>query len=85
MESIEYLQHLYSSLSLSPVTLDSNRQRVFQYLLIGRQCNNTWTTFKKINTLNSTFENVDTNSNLCTQITYPTTDSLTTNDSGLFD
>ncbi|CAF4063103.1 unnamed protein product [Rotaria magnacalcarata] len=82
LESVEYLQPSHSSLSLSPVTLGSNHQRLFQYLLIGRQCNSTWTVFKKITTTSSTFTNIDTNTNLCKQITYPTSDSISTTDTG---
>ncbi|CAF2069702.1 unnamed protein product [Rotaria magnacalcarata] len=82
LESVEYLQPSHSSLSLSPVTLGSNHQRLFQYLLIGRQCNSTWTIFKKITTTSSTFTNIDTNTNLCKQITYPTSDSISTTDTG---
>lgn len=84
LESVEYLRQSYVLTFLSPVTLNSNRQRVFNYELIGRQCNYTWTIFKKIYLTNSTLEHVDTNSNLCTHITYPTSDALTTDNSGLF-
>jgi hypothetical protein len=84
LESVLYLQQLnLSSIFINPVTLNSNQQRLFTYSLIGRQCNYTWTVFKKIYITNTSIENVDTNLNLCTQITYPTSDALTTNNSGL--
>jgi hypothetical protein len=84
LESVEYLRQSNLSTFLSPVTLDNNQQRLFNYELIGRQCNYTWTIFKKIFSTNSTIEHVDTNSNLCIHITYPTSDAATVNDSGLF-
>lgn len=82
MESVEYLQALNASTFISPITLNNSRQRLFTYSLIGRQCNFTWTVFKKIYLTNSSFENVDINSNLCTRINYPTSDKTTSDDSG---
>ncbi len=85
LESVEYLRQTYSLPFLSPVTLNSDRKRQFNYLLIGRQCNYTWTVFKKMYSANSTLENVDTELNLCTHITYPNSDALTSDNSGWFD
>ncbi|CAF1248529.1 unnamed protein product [Rotaria sordida] len=82
LESVEYLRQLYLSSFLTSVTLDGNHQRSFKYLLIGRQCNYTWTVFKTIDTINSIFENIDTNLSLCTQISYPNSDTITTSDTG---
>ncbi|CAF3681686.1 unnamed protein product [Rotaria sp. Silwood1] len=82
LESVEYLQQSYLSSFLTSITLDSTYQRLFKYLLIGRQCNYTWTIFKKIDTINSIFENIDTNLNLCTKINYPNLDTITNNDTG---
>jgi hypothetical protein len=81
LESVEYLQQINLPTFLSPITLNNSQQRLFSYLLIGRLCNYTWTPFKKIYVTNSSVENVDTNSNLCTRINYPTSD-ITSNDGG---
>ena len=82
LESVEYLRQGYLSLFPNPITLGSDRQRLFKYLLVGRECNSTWTVFKRINPTNSSFEDVDTNLNLCTQITYPNLDTNNTDDNG---
>ena len=84
LESVEYLRQTSLSTYLSPVTLDNNRQRLFNYVLIGRQCNTTWTIFKKISLMNSSIEHVDTNTSVCTRITYPISDALISDDSGLY-
>ncbi|CAF4436647.1 unnamed protein product, partial [Rotaria sp. Silwood2] len=82
LESVEYLRQSYLSSFITPITLDSTYQRLFNYLLVGRQCNYTWTIFKTIDTINSIFENIDTNLNLCTTIIYPNFDTNTPNDTG---
>jgi hypothetical protein len=84
LESVEYLRQSSASSFLSPITLNSNLERLFTYFLVGRQCNYTWTILKKIYTTNSTFENVDTELNLCTRINYPYNDQATSNDGLLF-
>lgn len=83
LESVEYLRQFSTSLFLPPITLNGNRQRSFDYVLIGKQCNDTWTIFEKIFLTNGSLEHVDINLNLCTLITYPTLDEATTDDSGL--
>ena len=82
LESVEYLRQWNSSLFLSSPTLNANRQRLFNYALIGKQCNSTWTIFEKIDLSASSLERVDLNLSLCTMITYPSLDTTTTDDSG---
>jgi hypothetical protein len=81
LESVEYVGQLNSSF-LSPITLDSNRQRIYKYLLIGRECNSSWTTFKSIDTINSTYVNTDVSLGLCSQIIYPSGDAVASTDTG---
>ena len=82
LESVEYLQNLALSSFSTPVTLNTHNQRLFTYSLIGRQCNYTWTIFKKIDPTNSTFENIDTDLNLCIPVSYPSGDTNQSDDSG---
>ena len=82
LESVEYLRQMNSSFSLSSITLDGNRQRLFDYLLIGKQCNSTWTIFERIDLTNASLERMDVSLNLCTLITYPTLDVTTSDNSG---
>ncbi|CAF3930836.1 unnamed protein product, partial [Rotaria sp. Silwood1] len=51
LESVEYLQQSYLSSFLTLITLDSTYQRLFKYLLIGKQCNYNCKIFKKIDTI----------------------------------
>jgi hypothetical protein len=83
LESVEYLQQTNVSSFINPITLTNSNQRSFTFSLIGRECNYTWTVFKQIYPTNSSFVNIDTNLNLCTRINYPSSDSLTSDDSGL--
>ena len=84
LESVEYLRETTLLSFLTPVTLNNKKQRLFNYQLIGRQCNTTWTVFKKIYLTNSTLEHVDTNEKLCTRITYPGSDAITSDNNGQF-
>lgn len=84
MESVEYLRGWNSSLFLNSMTFTTDRQRLFNYALIGKQCNSSWTIFEKIDLTNSSLERVDINLNLCTMITYPSLDTTTSDDSGQF-
>ena len=81
LEDVEYLLQPNSTSFISPVTLN-NQQRTFTYALIGRECNNTWTIFKRINPIGSLYQNIDTNLSLCTRIYYPSSDALTIDDGG---
>lgn len=82
LESVEYLRQWNSSLFLTSINLNANRQRLFNYALIGKQCNSTWTIFEKIDLSTSSLERVDLNLSLCTMITYPALDVTTVDDSG---
>ena len=83
LTSVQYLQQPNLTSFINPITLDDNRIRIFYYALIGRECNLTWTIFKKMYLTNSSITDIDTNSNICVQVTYPGSDSTSTNNSGL--
>jgi len=82
LESVEYVRQSVLTSFLSTVSLDSRKQRQFMFALVGRQCNSTWTIFKKLYLTNSSIEHVDTETNLCRYINYPTNDSTTEEDGG---
>ncbi|CAF1149237.1 unnamed protein product [Adineta ricciae] len=80
LESVEYLRQSSVSSFINPVTLNSNLQRLFSYVLVALTCNQTWAIAKRINPLASTFG--DASSSLCVLVNYPTLDTMTTDDGG---
>ena len=76
MQEYEAVSYLYAGV----LPMLTNQRRVFDYHLIARQCNFTWTSYRILST--STNSMVTSTSNLCAPINFPTLDTTVSEDSG---